>query len=77
MSNNVIKLDFSQNQIVLDTLIEQIDDIDELCVVTVSNSGIRRIMSGKIKDRLQFYGIMTGLAHDYLLHDMSTPIKET
>jgi len=76
MRGNVIKLDLTQNHVVLDRLTEQINDIEELCVVTVSKQGLMRIMSGKIKDRLQFYGIVTGLAHDYLLHDMATPIDD-
>jgi len=74
---NVIRLDFNSVEKVLERINELRDDIDEMCVVvTLKSNKARKIITSRIEDSHLWYGIVCGLAHDYFLHGLSTPLTE-
>lgn len=72
----VIRLDANDNEMVIKKLNAMADTIEELCVIVTLKDGTRKIMSGKVQDKMAWYGIVASLAHDFFLHDFSVPIQE-
>jgi hypothetical protein len=72
----VIHLDLNDSMLVLESLQEVASEIDEICVVYTMKDGTRRIIHSELKDPLSFYGIITGMAHNVILHEDGVPLSE-
>jgi hypothetical protein len=63
--------------LVIDSLQEIVNEIEEICVVYTLKDGTRRIVHSAINDPLAFYGVIIGLAHNILLHGDGDPLDES
>jgi len=61
---------------VIEELNNKEHEIEEICVVYKTKAGVRRIVHGSLEDNFEWYGVMTGLAHNMFMHNAGQQLIE-